>query len=213
MRSIKPAVWLAGALMLGTVAGANAQAPEPKGPVAKPLLNLDLAPEMDSVEGRAMRMQLTAYEPGASNKPHSHKDRPEVVYPFPVSLFVRYCHASVISAIFINTRSSQCHQGAGSGPDEVVRSATNYRSLQSTRQGCLPSPASVTAPPRGTSSPRRQPNGHLRANHGSISRLPPTYSPSRKFGAAPMPACARTERISRRALSWRWSSVCLAIAA
>jgi quercetin dioxygenase-like cupin family protein len=25
-------------------------------------------------------MQLTTYEPGASNKPHSHKDRPEVVY-------------------------------------------------------------------------------------------------------------------------------------
>jgi quercetin dioxygenase-like cupin family protein len=51
-----------------------------KGPVAKPLLNLDLAPEMDSVQGRVMRMQLTTYEPGASNKAHSHKDRPEVVY-------------------------------------------------------------------------------------------------------------------------------------
>lgn len=59
---------------------APTQAQEPKGPVAKPLLNLDLAPEMDSVAGRALRMQLTTYEPGASNKPHSHKDRPEVVY-------------------------------------------------------------------------------------------------------------------------------------
>jgi quercetin dioxygenase-like cupin family protein len=59
---------------------APAQAQEPKGPVAKPLLNLDLAPEMDSVAGRALRMQLTTYEPGASNKAHSHKDRPEVVY-------------------------------------------------------------------------------------------------------------------------------------
>jgi quercetin dioxygenase-like cupin family protein len=68
---------LALALSLGT---AHAQAPEPKGPVAKPLLNLDLAPEMDSVAGRALRMQLTTYEPGASNKAHSHKDRPEVVY-------------------------------------------------------------------------------------------------------------------------------------
>jgi quercetin dioxygenase-like cupin family protein len=54
--------------------------PEPKGPVAKPLLNLDLAPEMDGVQDRVMRMQLTTYEPGASNKLHSHKDRPEVVY-------------------------------------------------------------------------------------------------------------------------------------
>jgi quercetin dioxygenase-like cupin family protein len=63
-----------------SMGAARAQAPEPKGPVAKPLLNLDLAPEMDSVAGRALRMQLTTYEPGASNKPHSHKDRPEVVY-------------------------------------------------------------------------------------------------------------------------------------
>jgi quercetin dioxygenase-like cupin family protein len=70
-----PAIALA--FSLGT---AHAQAPQPKGPVAKPLLNLDLAPEMDSVAGRALRMQLTTYEPGASNKPHSHKDRPEVVY-------------------------------------------------------------------------------------------------------------------------------------
>jgi quercetin dioxygenase-like cupin family protein len=68
---------LALALSLGS---AHAQSPEPKGPVAKPLLNLDLAPEMDSVAGRALRMQLTTYEPGASNKAHSHKDRPEVVY-------------------------------------------------------------------------------------------------------------------------------------
>ena len=65
-----------------SVSTASAQAPagEPKGPVAKPLLNLDLAPEMDSVQGRVMRMQLTTYEPGAANKAHSHKDRPEVVY-------------------------------------------------------------------------------------------------------------------------------------
>ena len=35
---------------------------------------------MDSVQGRVMRMQLTTYEPGAANKAHSHKDRPEVVY-------------------------------------------------------------------------------------------------------------------------------------
>jgi len=63
-----------------SIAGAQAPAGEPKGPVAKPLLNLDLAPEMDSVQGRVMRMQLTTYEPGASNTAHSHKDRPEVVY-------------------------------------------------------------------------------------------------------------------------------------
>jgi len=80
LRSIKLAIWFAGVVLVGAVMGTQAQAPEPKGPVAKPLLNLDLAPEMDSIEGRVMRMQLTTYEPGASNKPHSHKDRPEVVY-------------------------------------------------------------------------------------------------------------------------------------
>ena len=80
LQSIKLVVWCSGMLLVSTVTGANAQVPEPKGPVAKPLLNLDLAPEMDSVQDRVMRMQLTTYEPGASNKPHSHKDRPEVVY-------------------------------------------------------------------------------------------------------------------------------------
>jgi len=80
LRCIKLPIWFAGVLLVGAVISTQAQAPEPKGPMAKPLLNLDLAPEMDSVEGRVMRMQLTTYEPGASNKPHSHKDRPEVVY-------------------------------------------------------------------------------------------------------------------------------------
>jgi len=80
LRSIKPAIWFCGALLAAAVTSANAQAPELKGPVAKPLLNLDLAPEIDTVQGRVLRMQLTTYEPGAGNKPHSHKDRPEVVY-------------------------------------------------------------------------------------------------------------------------------------
>jgi quercetin dioxygenase-like cupin family protein len=79
---IKSLIRFSGFILAVSVSAASAQAPaaEPKGPVAKPLLNLDLAPEMDSVQGRVMRMQLTTYEPGASNKAHSHKDRPEVVY-------------------------------------------------------------------------------------------------------------------------------------
>jgi len=71
---------LLGGAALAAPTMAMAQTPEPKGPIAKPLLNLQLAPELSSVEGRVLRMQLTTYEPGASNKPHSHKDRPEVVY-------------------------------------------------------------------------------------------------------------------------------------
>ena len=58
----------------------QAQAPQPNRPVAKPLIGLDLTPEVDSVQGRGICMQLTTHDPGASNTAHSHKDRPEVVY-------------------------------------------------------------------------------------------------------------------------------------
>ena len=75
------AFWVSAAALAAIMTAAQAQAPEPrKGPTAKPLLNLDLASEIDSVQGRTLRMQLTTYEPGAGNQPHSHTDRPEVVY-------------------------------------------------------------------------------------------------------------------------------------
>ena len=77
--SIK-SIAFSGLVLAGAMTEAHAQAPQPNGPVAKPLLNLDLAPEIDTMQGRVLRMQLTTYAPGASNKPHSHKDRPEVVY-------------------------------------------------------------------------------------------------------------------------------------
>jgi quercetin dioxygenase-like cupin family protein len=80
LRLMRPSIWFSAVLFAGAAASVDALAQEPKGPVAKPLLNLDLAPEMDSIQGRVMRMQITTYEPGASNKTHSHKDRPEVVY-------------------------------------------------------------------------------------------------------------------------------------
>jgi quercetin dioxygenase-like cupin family protein len=80
MPQLAALAWFPAFAFAFALSAAHAQAPEPKGPVAKPLLNLDLAPEMDNVAGRALRMQVTTYEPGASNKAHSHKDRPEVVY-------------------------------------------------------------------------------------------------------------------------------------
>ena len=85
-------IWLSGLALAVSMGAANAQAPagQPSGPTAKPLLNLDLAPEMDSVQGRVMRMQLTTYEPG-SNTAHSHKDRPEVVYVFGTHRAPRRC--------------------------------------------------------------------------------------------------------------------------
>jgi quercetin dioxygenase-like cupin family protein len=71
------------ALIVASLAFVNrgdAQTPQAQRPVAKPLIGLDLTPEVDSVQGRSLCMQLTTYEPGVSNSAHSHKDRPEVVY-------------------------------------------------------------------------------------------------------------------------------------
>jgi quercetin dioxygenase-like cupin family protein len=80
MKRLITTMWVSAAL-LAALTAVQAQAPEQrKGPTAKPLLNLDLAPEIDSVQGRVLRMQLTTYEPGAGNQPHSHKNRAEVVY-------------------------------------------------------------------------------------------------------------------------------------
>jgi quercetin dioxygenase-like cupin family protein len=80
----KPAICLSAVVLAAALTAASAQqAPAqqtPKGPSSKPLTTIDLAPEIDSVTGRILRMQLTTYEPGASNTAHSHKDRPEVVY-------------------------------------------------------------------------------------------------------------------------------------
>jgi quercetin dioxygenase-like cupin family protein len=79
MQVRKPAIWFSAVVLAATLTAASAQQ-TPKGPSSKPLTTIDLAPEIDSVTGRILRMQLTTYEPGASNKAHSHKDRPEVVY-------------------------------------------------------------------------------------------------------------------------------------
>jgi quercetin dioxygenase-like cupin family protein len=68
----------AATVVLAALTTASAQ--QPKGPTSKLLTTVDLAAEIDSVQGRILRMQLTTYDPGASNMPHSHKDRPEVVY-------------------------------------------------------------------------------------------------------------------------------------
>jgi len=80
MRTAASTILLVGLLAFATQG--NAQAPQGKRPVAKPLIGLELAPEIDSVQDRSLCMQLTTYEPGASNTEHSHKDRPEVVYVF-----------------------------------------------------------------------------------------------------------------------------------
>ena len=75
----KLAICVSAAILAAALTTASAQQ-APRGPSSKPLTTVDLASEIDSVEGRVLRMQMTTYEPGASNTEHSHKDRPEVVY-------------------------------------------------------------------------------------------------------------------------------------
>jgi quercetin dioxygenase-like cupin family protein len=72
------AILCTGALAAVAIAPATAQTP--RGQSTKPLVSVDLASEIDSVQGRMLRMQMTTYDPGASGMAHSHKDRPEVVY-------------------------------------------------------------------------------------------------------------------------------------
>src|SRR6266567_7350531 len=78
------AVWFCAVVLAAALTTARAQQTPaqqtPKGPSSKPLTTVDLASEIDGVAGRVLRMQMTTYEPGASNTEHSHKDRPEVVY-------------------------------------------------------------------------------------------------------------------------------------
>ena len=80
----KSAVWFCAVVLAAALTTARAQQTPaqqtPKGPSSKPLTTVDLASEIDGVAGRVLRMQMTTYEPGASNTEHSHKDRPEVVY-------------------------------------------------------------------------------------------------------------------------------------
>ena len=72
------AIVCTGAVAAFAIATATAQTP--RGPNSKPLVSVDLASEIDSVQGRILRMQMTTYEPGASNTAHSHKDRPALIY-------------------------------------------------------------------------------------------------------------------------------------
>ena len=44
------------------------------------LRSLDLTAELDSVRGRPLRMRKITMQPGGSQAPHSHVDRPTVAY-------------------------------------------------------------------------------------------------------------------------------------
>lgn len=55
--------------------------PETKGIKVELLKTIDLGPEIEGMAGRALRMRLITFEPGAVFGPlHNHIDRPGIVY-------------------------------------------------------------------------------------------------------------------------------------
>jgi quercetin dioxygenase-like cupin family protein len=56
-------------------------APEPKGVAVEVLASVDLAPEIEGLEGRRLRMRMVTIEPGGVFGPmHDHIGRPGTVY-------------------------------------------------------------------------------------------------------------------------------------
>ena len=73
-------VSLASAFAVGIVVGEQAPPTENKGvTVGKPTI-VELGPEIDTVEGRQLRLRVITIEPGGAAAIHSHKGRPAVAY-------------------------------------------------------------------------------------------------------------------------------------
>ena len=65
---------------LGVAVGQQTPPTENKGVKVSPPTALDLGPEVDSVEGRQLRLRVVTVEPGGVVAVHSHKGRPAVAY-------------------------------------------------------------------------------------------------------------------------------------
>ena len=79
----KLAAGLAGTALafgLGVAVGQQTPPTENKGVKVSPPTALDLGPEVDSVEGRQLRLRVVTVEPGGVVAVHSHKGRPAVAY-------------------------------------------------------------------------------------------------------------------------------------
>ena len=73
------------AVMLTTAGTALSQQVPPtenKGVAVKPLVAMDLGPEIEGMAGRQFRMRYITMEPGGHFAVHSHKDRPTLEYIF-----------------------------------------------------------------------------------------------------------------------------------
>jgi len=65
---------------LGVAVGQQTPPTETKCVKVSPPTALDLGPEVDSVEGRQLRLRVVTVEPGGVVAVHSHKGRPGVAY-------------------------------------------------------------------------------------------------------------------------------------
>jgi len=74
------AAGMAMAFAVGVAVGENAAPTESKGVQASAPTFLELGKELDSVEGRQLRMRVVTIEPGGVVAVHSHDGRPAVAY-------------------------------------------------------------------------------------------------------------------------------------
>jgi uncharacterized cupin superfamily protein len=57
-----------------------AAAQQRQGPQVEVLKTLDLGGDIPALAGKMLKLQLTTYQPGAANLPHSHEGKVEAVY-------------------------------------------------------------------------------------------------------------------------------------
>ncbi len=78
--AILAAISLSSAFGLGYVWGQAAPPTETKGQSAVELQKIDLSSEIDSTQGRFLRLRKITLQPGGVLGIHTHKDRPAVSY-------------------------------------------------------------------------------------------------------------------------------------
>lgn len=82
-KTTKSAFWLTGVALafgLGTAVGQQSAPKDNKGLTTGSTAVIDLASEIDSVQGRQLRLRVLTLEPGGVIGLHSHKDRPAVAH-------------------------------------------------------------------------------------------------------------------------------------
>lgn len=64
----------------GVVVGENTAPKEPRGVSVGSASTLELVPELDSLDGRQLRVRIITFEPGGAVPLHSHNGRPGIAH-------------------------------------------------------------------------------------------------------------------------------------